>query len=101
MAKGNHKEFVEPKTEEVVSEAPVVEEAVKEAPKKVVKVGVVTGCDKLNIRVSPKITADVLTIIDKGTEVTLYEKQTNDEWFKVRVNDDLKGFCMKKYITVQ
>lgn len=91
MAKNNHKEFNDPKPE-----------TVKEAPKKEVKVGVVDGCLKLNVRVSPKITADVLTIIDKGTEVTLSEKQPkNNEWYRVRISDDLEGFCMSKFIAVQ
>lgn len=99
MAKNNHKEFVEPITEEVVEETPVQE--VAPVKQKEVKKGVVTGCERLNVRVSPKITADVAAVINKDTEVILYDKQTNDEWYKVRVNDELKGFCMKKYITVQ
>lgn len=102
MANKNHKEFNEPQSEVVTPvETLPVEEQAKPAPKKDNKIGVVTGCEKLNVRVSPKITADVLTVIEKGTEVTLYDKQTNSDWFKVRVNDELKGFCMKKYITVQ
>lgn len=86
MAKDNHKEFDE----------------LKEATEKEVKVGVVDGCAMLNVRVSPKITADVIKIIDKGTKVTLSEKQPkNTEWFRVHIDDDLEGFCMSKYIAVQ
>ena len=92
MAKNNHKEFNEP----------VLETPVQEAPKEEVKVGVVDGCIRLNVRVSPKITADVLTIINEGTEVTLSGRQPkNGEWYRVRINDDLEGFCMSKFITVQ
>lgn len=92
MSKDNHKEFIDP-----TPETPV-----QEAPKKEVKVGVVVDCLKLNVRVSPKITADVLTIIDKGTTVTLSGRQPkNGEWYRVRINDDLEGFCMSKFISVQ
>lgn len=91
MAKDNHKEFVEP-----------IEETVQEAPKKEVKIGVVDGCSLLNVRVSPKITADVLTIISNGTEVIITGKQPkNGEWYRVRINDDLEGFCMSKFISIQ
>lgn len=93
MPKDNHKEFNEP-----VLETPVQEEA----PKKEVKIGVVDGCAMLNVRVSPKITSDVLTVINRGTEVTLSGRQPkNGEWYRVRINDDLEGFCMSKFITVQ
>lgn len=91
MTNDNHKEF------EHTPEA-----SVQEAPKKEVKVGAVDNCAKLNVRVSPKLTADVLTIIDKGTKVTLSEKQPkNKEWYRVCLEDGKEGFCMSKFIAVQ
>lgn len=85
MEKENPKDFNE--------QAPVVEE---------IKVGVVSGCSLLNVRVSPKLTADVLKIIRKGDVVILTKKQPkNDAWTRVRTEDGSEGFCMSEYITVQ
>ena len=95
----NRKEVREPQAQvndnenENVTQEPVE----KEAP----KVGVVDNCRRLNIRVAPRITADVRLIINKGDEVTLCEKQPKGEWFRVRTQNNTEGFCMKKYITIQ
>ena len=91
----NRKEVREPQVQvnENVTQEPVEKEASK--------VGVVDNCVRLNIRVAPRITADVRLIIEKGDEVTLCEKQPKGEWFRVRTQDNTEGFCMKKYITIQ
>ena len=82
-----------------VTEEPIVAE---EPPVCLDPIGVVVNCDKLNVRVSPRITADRLTIIDKGTEVALCGKQPkSEEWCRVRVGEKTVGFCMKKYIEIQ
>lgn len=91
----NRKEVREPQVQ--VNENVTQEPVEKEVP----KVGVVDNCIRLNIRVAPRITADVRLIIEKGDEVILCEKQPKGEWFRVRTQDNTEGFCMKKYITIQ
>lgn len=91
----NRKEVREPQVQ--VNENVTQEPVEKEAP----KVGVVDNCSRLNVRVAPRITADVRLIINKGDEVTLCEKQPKGEWFRVCTQDNTEGFCMKKYITIQ
>ena len=91
----NRKEVREPQVQ--VNENVTQEPVEKEAP----KVGVVDNCSRLNVRVAPRMTADVRLIIDKGEEVTLCEKQPKGEWFRVRTQNNTEGFCMKKYITIQ
>lgn len=91
----NRKEVREPQVQ--VNENVTQEPVEKEAP----KVGVVDNCVRLNIRVAPRITADVRLIIEKGDEVILCEKQPKGEWFRVRTQDNTEGFCMKKYIMIQ
>ena len=91
----NRKEVREPQVQ--VNENVTQEPVEKEVP----KVGVVDNCSRLNVRVAPRITADVRLIIDKGDEVTLCEKQPKGEWCRVRTQDNTEGFCMKKYITIQ
>ena len=91
----NRKEVREPQVQ--VNENVTQEPVEKEVP----KVGVVNNCSRLNVRVAPRMTADVRLIINKGDEVTLCEKQPKGEWFRVRTQDNTEGFCMKKYITIQ
>lgn len=91
----NRKEVREPQVQ--VNENVTQEPVEKEVP----KVGVVDNCSRLNVRVAPRMTADVRLIISKGDEVTLCEKQPKGEWFRVRTQDNTEGFCMKKYITIQ
>ena len=97
----NRKEVREPQVQvnenENENENVTQEPVEKEAP----KVGVVDNCSRLNVRVAPRITADVRLIINKGDEVTLCEKQPKGEWFRVCTQDNTEGFCMKKYITIQ
>lgn len=93
MAKNNKQEFHEQKV------AKPVEDIIAEEP--VEKIGVVSNCEKLNVRVAPRLDADVLTIIDKNTEVVLCEKQPKKDWYRVRIEDGTEGFCMKEYISVQ
>lgn len=97
----NRKEVREPQVQvnenENENENVTQEPVEKEAP----KVGVVDNCSRLNVRVAPRITADVRLIVNKGDEVTLCEKQPKGEWFRVRTQDNTEGFCMKKYITIQ
>ena len=91
----NRKEVREPQVQ--VNENVTQEPVEKEVP----KVGVVDNGVRLNIRVAPRITADVRLIIEKGDEVILCEKQPKGEWFRVRTQNNTEGFCMKKYITIQ
>ena len=99
----NRKEVREPQVQVNENENENENENVTQEPveKEAPKVGVVDNCVRLNIRVAPRITADVRLIINKGDEVTLCEKQPKGEWFRVRTQDNTEGFCMKKYITIQ
>ena len=99
----NRKEVREPQVQvnENVAQEPVENVTQEPVEKEASKVGVVDNCVRLNIRVAPRITADVRLIIEKGDEVILCEKQPKGEWFRVRTQDNTEGFCMKKYITIQ
>lgn len=59
--------------------------------------GIVTGCEKLNIRKAPKLDAPVVTVVNAGTELRIFdiEKATNG-WYKVD-----KGYCMSKYVKIK
>lgn len=93
-----------PVVEEVKPEptpAPVVEE-----PKPVVKpeppkplTGKVTGCAKLNVRESANATANVLAVINEGSEVVINRIKSTVEFYAVCTAAGIEGYCMKKFIT--
>jgi hypothetical protein len=80
------------------SEPVVSTEAPKEQKKEGgVTKGVVTGCEKLNIRKAPKSDAPVVTIVDAGTELKIFDPdKAINGWYKTE-----KGFCMKQYVKIK
>lgn len=73
--------------------APVVE-AVPEIP----AIGVVTNCTKLNVRIKPEPGAQIVTVIDAGTQVEIDVEKSTAEWYKVLVPSVNEGYCMRKFI---
>ena len=108
-------EPVEVKEETVVEEVkveeptPVVEEVKPEptpTPAPVVKpeppkplTGKVTGCAKLNVRESANATANVLAVINEGSEVVINRIKSTVEFYAVCTAAGIEGYCMKKFIT--
>ena len=62
--------------------------------------GVVTDCIALNIRKSPSMDADVIHVADAGCRVTIDLERSTDDWYRVVkiFDEDVYGFCMKKFI---
>lgn len=83
-------------TEETVV-APVVEETAAEPVR---TVGVVSGCEKLNVRNRPSTNATIITTVKKGDELVL-DACPSDEFYKVTLANGINGYCMKKFITVK
>ena len=61
-------------------------------------IGVVTDCLRLNVRAEPDADAEVVTIIDCLSQVTVDLDASTEEFCRVRTPDGIEGFCMKKYI---
>lgn len=83
-------------TKEVVEEA--IEEVVNETPK---IVGHISNCEKLNIRIEPSLTSEVVTILPVGTELSIDTSESNDEWYKICTLHGIEGYCMKKFVYVR
>ena len=62
------------------------------------KYGVVT-CQYLNVREAPTTGASILLIIPKNTKVIILD-DTNENWYKIRVEEIGYGFCMKEFINI-
>ena len=97
------------RTEETKVEStlePVISDSaneVTEAPvEKKTKIGIVTGCAKLNVRNNPSPNAAIERTIDQRTEVEI--TGSHGDFYCVRKGDVTNGFtgwCMKKYISVK
>lgn len=83
--------------EEVVEEVEVSTEEV--VPKPVI--GVVSNCDRLNVREKPFKGANVLTILDGGCDVIINEHLSTDDFYHVQTRHSVQGFCQKDYISIQ
>lgn len=105
----NQKPSTEAKVEEVVEEiveTPVedtVEEQIeetKEIIKKEVIIGVVTGCNKLNVRKSPSPKADKVATVEADSKLMIDMDESTAEYYKVYTESGIDGYCVKEYVTV-
>ena len=63
--------------------------------------GTVTGCKKLNIRTKPVVNpSNIITIVDAGTMVMVDPEGETGEWYKVVTANDVEGYCMKEFVTI-
>ena len=63
-------------------------------------IGVVDGCEKLNMRKDFNKESDIVTIIAKGTELTINLSESTDDFYKVCTAAGIEGYCMKKFISI-
>ena len=61
-------------------------------------VGIVVGCEKLNVRKEPSINSDVIFQFPCNMEVEIFIDKSTEDWFYVCNAAGIEGFCMKKYI---
>lgn len=85
--------------EEAVVEEVVVEDTVE--PEIETKVGVVTGCARLNVRKEPSKSAAIICEIKENSAVVLAENEPVNGFYKVYTESGASGYCMKDFITVK
>ena len=98
-AKGGAMNFSEKIKEDITDlkeETPADSISVEKAPS---ITAVVSGCDLLNLRKGASSSADVIAFLENGNEVLIEEVLS--DWLKVKTQDGLSGFCMKKYMTIK
>lgn len=91
MAKKKNK-FVEPALESEVSET------VETEVKNVLKSGRVFNCKHLNVRAMPNPTAEIVCVLECGTEVMVDDEKSTEDFYSVCTEAGIEGFCMKKFI---
>ena len=76
----------------------IIEPVAAPAPKSVT--GTVTGCSKLNVRTEPETIADILCILDAGSEMKIDMAKSNKDWFKITTASGIDGYCMRKFVKI-
>jgi hypothetical protein len=90
-------ETVAPIEEEIVTE-PVVEETVETVTLPETVNGTVVGCTKLNVRVNPSTTADVVCVLDVKSEIKINAAKSDNEWLSICTATGIEGYCMRKFV---
>ena len=79
------------------AETPVVEPVVVNEPSVTVE-GVIANCAKLNVRVAPNATADILCVLNVASEIEINLEKSTDEWYNVCTASGIEGYCMRKFV---
>lgn len=57
-------------------------------------------CENLNVRKEPTKDSMILQIISKDTVVEILD-ESDEIWYKIRIEEIGSGFCMKEFIKVK
>lgn len=68
---------------------------------KTTKIGVVVGCDKLNLRMEPSTNSSIICTLTNAQEVEVDTAFNNQDFYRVITVLGASGYCMKKYITIK
>lgn len=98
----DYTKFSKPKVKEAVVKPEEIQNGVtEEVVEPVAVVGVVIDCQKLNMRKEPSSDAEVIGTIAVGSEVSIDEAASTEDFYKVCTAAGAEGFCMKKFISVK
>lgn len=84
--------------EEELANEIFVEEKNKE-PKKVI--GIVTDCLTLNVRKEPSLNSDIIDEFKALSDVEIISENSLNDFYTVKSEKGLTGYCMKKYIQIK
>ena len=83
---------------EATPEVKMVVETVDTVPMPKTVEGVVTNCNKLNVRAEPSVDAEVLYVLDVMSEIKINVNKSDNEWFNVCTASGIEGYCMRKFV---
>ena len=79
----------------------IEEQSSEQQPAEATKIGMVDGCDKLNVRQYPSSDANVVgQPLNKGAKVVIDEANSADDFYKIYQSTGLEGYCMKAFIKI-
>lgn len=85
-------------------DVPITEKVCQEVEETQKVIGIVSGCEMLNVRNEPSIDSDIVNVIPKGLEVEVDYSNSTADFYKVKLPVeflDANGYCMKKFITIK
>jgi len=59
----------------------------------------VINANSVNIRTSPDLSSDIITRLNNGTKLDVYERTS--EWYRVKLSDGTFGWVYKTYLTIR
>lgn len=90
-------EVVEP----VVTEPEQPTTSVIEKTEPEIRKAIVCNCKKLNVRENPKPKANVIMIINEDDEVTVYTEGSVGNYYSIRTESGVEGYCVKDYLKMK
>lgn len=63
--------------------------------------GFVSNCSKLNVRMQPEADADVVCVLNSGTEIEINVNNSTDDWFSICTAAGIEGYCMRKFVNAK
>lgn len=61
--------------------------------------GTVIGCEKLRVRPTPDTDQEEITLIYNGSVVKISPEESTEEFYKIKTDDGIEGYCMKSFIS--
>ena len=61
--------------------------------------GVVHNCEKLNVRKQPSKDSEIVFVLNEGSEISIDEENSTEEWYSITHVSGVEGFCMKQFVT--
>lgn len=62
--------------------------------------GTVVNATKLNVRAKPSSTAEVVSVLDGNTKVTVDITKSTDDWYYIYTAKGVQGYCLKTNIQI-
>lgn len=66
-----------------------------------IRKAIVCNCKKLNVRENPNPKANVIMIINEDDEVTVYTDGSVGNYYSIRTESGIEGYCVKDYLKMK
>ena len=87
--------------ETVITEPEQSATSVIEKTEPEIRKAIVCNCKKLNVRENPKPKANVIMIINEDDEVTVYTDASVGNYYSIRTESGVEGYCVKDYLKMK
>lgn len=64
-------------------------------------IGIATDCMLLCVRKEPSTNSEVLKELECLSEFEIDEKESTENFYKVRTESGIEGFCMKRFVQIK